>query len=315
MALTRPRPNRVEPDVEGGLPKPESDGAPRRKFLKTLGASAATLLALDILESLSTAASAAAASPPATAPKAPAPPPAPRAVGAAEDVLVRMRADLERALKKPVSQRRWVMVIDLRKCVGCSACTIACVAENKLPPGVVYRPVVEEEIGTYPHVTRRFIPRPCMQCDNPPCVPVCPVGATFKRPDGVVAMNYDQCIGCRYCIIACPYNARTTDVGEWYTEGTPEVSPVERLPAFEYGQRRTRGRGVSPVGNARKCHFCLHRVEAGLLPACVSTCIGRATYFGDAADPESLVSELVAKPNVMRLKEELGTQPRVYYLL
>ena len=132
-----------------------------------------------------------------------------------EDPLIRMQEDLKRALKKPVEQRRWVMLLDLRKCVGCSACTIACIAENKLPPGVVYRPVLEEEIGTYPNVTRRFVPRPCMQCDNPPCVNVCPVNATYKRPDGIVAINYDDCIGCRYCITACPYSARTFDSGRF----------------------------------------------------------------------------------------------------
>lgn len=116
--------------------------------------------------------------------------------------LLRMQRELQRAMKKPIEQRRWVMVIDLRKCVGCSACTIACVAENKLPPGVVYRPVLEEEIGEYPNVTRRFLPRLCNQCDNPPCVPVCPVKATYKRPDGIVEINYEQCIGCRYCLPA-----------------------------------------------------------------------------------------------------------------
>jgi molybdopterin-containing oxidoreductase family iron-sulfur binding subunit len=138
-----------------------------------------------------------------------------------EDVLIRMMRDLQRALKKPVHERRWVMVIDLRKCVGCHACTIACIAENKLPPGVVYRPVIEEEIGEYPHVTRRFLPRPCLQCDHPPCVPVCPVHATWKRPDGIVVIDYEACIGCRYCITACPYEARSFDWGEHYSDGTP----------------------------------------------------------------------------------------------
>jgi len=98
---------------------------------------------------------------------------------AKEDVLLRMQEDLKRALEKPAAERRWVMVIDLRRCIGCHACTIACVAENNLPPGVVYRPVLSEEFGTYPNVTMRFLPRPCMQCDNPPCVPVCPVNATY----------------------------------------------------------------------------------------------------------------------------------------
>ena len=226
-----------------------------------------------------------------------------------------MQADLQRALKKPIDQRRWVMVLDLRKCVGCSACTIACVAENKLPPGVVYRPVLEEEIGTYPNVTRRFVPRPCMQCDNPPCVAVCPVGATFKRPDGIVAINYDTCIGCRYCIVACPYSARTFDSGRFYTSNTPQLAAYEKLPNFEYGQTWDRSKGDSPIGNARKCQFCAHRLDAGMLPACLTTCIGRATYFGDANDPQALVSELIALPNGMRLKEEMGTEPKVYYLV
>ncbi len=236
--------------------------------------------------------------------------------GGSDNQVLRMQADLRRALKKPIGERRWGMVIDLRKCIGCSACTVACIAENHLPPGVVYRPVIEEELGEYPNVSRRFIPRPCMQCDNPPCVPVCPVRATYKRPDGIVEIDYEQCIGCRYCITACPYQARTFDFGEHYTDGTPGTpEPYETAPSPEYGKKWNRRNGDSPVGNARKCQFCLHRLNAGMLPACVTTCLGGATYFGDLNDPESLVSELVASPRVMRLKEELGTQPKVYYLV
>jgi len=235
--------------------------------------------------------------------------------GPLEDPLIRMQEDLKRALKKPVEQRRWVMLLDLRKCVGCSACTISCIAENKLPPGVVYRPVLEEEIGTYPNVTRRFVPRPCMQCDSPPCVSVCPVNATYKRPDGIVAINYDDCIGCRYCITACPYSARTFDSGRFYTTGTPQVQSYEKLANFEYGGTWDRSKGDSPVGNARKCQFCAHRLDVGMLPACATTCIGRATYFGDANDPQALVSQLIGSPNVTRLKEEMGTEPKVYYLV
>jgi Fe-S-cluster-containing dehydrogenase component len=241
------------------------------------------------------------------------------------DVLIRMQAELKKALHKPVNSRHWVMVIDLRKCVGCHACTIACVAENKLPPGVVYRQVVEEELGRYPNVSMRFIPRPCLQCDEPPCVPVCPVGATYKRPDGVVAMDYDRCIGCRYCMNACPYNSRYFDFGFSNYDNSPDADGLifgkstggilEDLPGFEYGKAQPRQRERSPIGNVRKCHFCLHRVEIGELPACTTTCIGRATYFGDSNNPESLVSELISKPNVMRLREELGTEPKVYYLL
>ena len=236
-------------------------------------------------------------------------------VGTPQDPVLRMQDDLKRALQKPIEQRRWVMLLDLRKCVGCSACTVACIAENKLPPGVVYRPVLEEEFGTYPNVTRRFVPRPCMQCDNPPCVPVCPVSATYKRPDGIVAIDYDACIGCRYCITACPYSARTFDNGRFYTSGTPAVQPYEKLANFEYGEQWDRSKGDSPIGNARKCQFCVHRLDAGMLPACVTTCIGRATYFGDANDSQALVSELIASPHVTRLKEEMGTEPKVYYIV
>ena len=238
----------------------------------------------------------------------------PRTNSTIENPISRMQADLQRALAKPVDQRRWGMVIDLRKCVGCSSCTVACKAENKLPPGVVYRPVIVNEVGTYPNVSMQFVPRPCMQCDKPPCVSVCPVGATYKRPDGIVAIDYDVCIGCRYCITACPYQARTFDFGLYYTSNTPQLESYETDPSYEYGKKWPRSADNSPIGNSRKCHFCIHRVEEGMLPACVTTCIGAATYFGDLNDPNSLVSELASRSNATRLKEELGTEPKVYYL-
>jgi molybdopterin-containing oxidoreductase family iron-sulfur binding subunit len=251
-------------------------------------------------------------------PKLPAPHPG-------EDPLIRMMRDLQRALAKPIEERKWSMVIDVRKCVGCDACTVACVAENKLPPGVVYRPVLEEEIGTYPNVTRRFIPRPCMQCEKPPCVPVCPVHATWKRKDGIIEIDYDKCIGCRYCITACPYSARVFDSGKYYAENANSngvamvarnnAERYEKEAAYDWGKPIIRKNEQSPIGNARKCHFCLHRIEKGMLPQCVVSCIGRATFFGDANDKNSLVAELIGKPNVMRLKEEMGTEPKVYYLL
>lgn len=232
-----------------------------------------------------------------------------------ENLLVRMQTEVQAALDRP--DRRWGMVIDTRKCVGCHSCTMSCVAENKLPPGVVYRPVIDQEVGTYPNVTRKFLPLLCMQCDEPPCVPVCPVGATFSRPDGIVEIDYDQCIGCRYCLTACPYSARTFDLGHTYTEDTPEQQQYELLPNYEYGEvhRRDPDKDESPIGNARKCHFCLHRLEQGMLPMCVTTCIGVANYFGDLNDPSSLVSEMASKPNAVVLKEELGTKPKVTYLV
>lgn len=243
--------------------------------------------------------------------------PLPGAAPAAEPAspagaIQRMQAELARAMAKPIGERKWAMAIDLQKCIGCNACTVACIAENHLPPGVVYRPVLEEEIGIYPNVTRRFTPRPCMQCDEPPCVPVCPVEATYKRPDGVVEINYNKCIGCRYCIMACPYGSRYFDFGEHYSDGTPARQPYEESHSSEYGREWSR---EDVEGVVRKCQFCLHRLNAGMLPACVTTCIGGATYFGDRNDPESLVNELETSGRAVRLKEELGTKPKVFYLL
>jgi molybdopterin-containing oxidoreductase family iron-sulfur binding subunit len=245
-----------------------------------------------------------------------------------EDVLIRMQRELVRAMARPVEQRKWVLVIDLRCCVGCDACTTGCVAENKLPPGVVYRPVVKEEFGDFPNVRLRFTPRPCMQCEEPPCVPVCPVKATWRRPDGIVTIDYDRCIGCRYCLTACPYGARTSDFGEYYTSaqavGGPagENRPVqgpgapwEGASSHEYAKSWNREHEQSPAGNARKCDFCLHRLEVGQLPMCATTCIGRATYFGDASDERSLVSELIARHHVQTLLPHMGTKPRVYYIV
>ncbi len=233
---------------------------------------------------------------------------------AKESDRLRMQEELKRAMQKPIDQRKWIMVIDLQKCIGCSACTIACKAENHTPPGVVYNPVLEEEVGEYPNVRRMFLPRPCQQCDDPPCVPVCPVNATWKREDGIVVIDYNKCIGCRYCLTACPYGARYYDFGDDYTEGTPAKQPYEEATSPEYS-REWRRDGGSPVGNARKCQFCIHRLNAGMLPACVATCVGGALHFGDKNDPDSLVSELIGSPRVMRLKEELGTEPKVYYLV
>lgn len=225
-----------------------------------------------------------------------------------------MQEDLYRALKQPAGKRHWVMVIDRGKCTGCHACTVACIAENKLPPGVVYRPVIDQETGVYPRVGRSFLPRPCMHCNDAPCVTVCPVGASFRRDDGIIAIDYDKCIGCRYCIVACPYGARTFDFGEYYTYGTLSLQDYEKLPSFEYGKKRPRQGKSSPIGNVRKCSFCLHSLEAGMLPACVTSCIGHATYFGDINDPDSLIVAKLASPGITVLKPEMATKPNVYYL-
>ncbi|MHB8932116.1 MAG: 4Fe-4S dicluster domain-containing protein [Bellilinea sp.] len=290
----------------------------RRGFLKILGVGGTAAVALNRISPVEPVLAEALA---VSSPLSPVP-----GVGPDADVLIRMQEELRRALEKKPSERRWAMVIDLRKCVGCHACTIACVAENKLPPGVVYRPVLEKEIGSYPNVSRTFVPRPCMQCENPPCTPVCPVHATFTNEEGIVVVDYEQCIGCRACIAACPYGARTVDFGYTYAENTPiavgkivgqdTADDYERAANDEYGKSYARPDDHgSPIGNVRKCHFCLHRLREGQLPACTTTCIGRATLFGDANDPTSLVAEMISKPNIMVLKEELGTKPRVFYLI
>lgn len=231
-----------------------------------------------------------------------------------DDVLLRMQDDLARALAKPREKRKWSMVIDVRKCIGCYACTIACKSENVSPPGIVYRRVLDIEEGKYPNLKRDFVPVLCNHCENPPCVTACPVKATTKRVDGIVDMNYNKCIGCRACLNACPYNARQSDFGEFYTDKTPRLQGYETRPAFEYKKEWPRQNGKSPIGNARKCHFCIHRIERAELPACVTTCVGKATFFGDKEDKKSLVTELITKEKTKTLKEELGTKPRIYYI-
>jgi molybdopterin-containing oxidoreductase family iron-sulfur binding subunit len=217
---------------------------------------------------------------------------------------------------------RYGMVIDTRRCVGCRACVVACKVENKTPPGVNYNVVVEETADS-PSGAPLFLAKPCFHCEHPPCVDVCPVSATFKRErDGIVAIDYDRCIGCRYCITACPYGARSFDFGDNYP-ATSKDTVFASIPSPEYGQYRVRHDDASPIGNVRKCTFCMHLQDqdgrydqaAGRWPACAKTCSGHAIHFGDFNDANSEVSQLLRERRAMRLKEELGTEPNVYYLL
>lgn len=224
----------------------------------------------------------------------------------------------------PVKRKfRYGMVIDTRRCIGCNSCAVACKIENKTPPGVSYTVVVEEAMGNRLDDKPLFMTKPCFHCENPPCTDVCPVSATFKREqDGIVVVDYDRCIGCRYCITACPYGARYFDFGENYAE-TEAATPLGAVPSPEYDQYRVRREGASPIGNVRKCTFCLHLQDqdgrydkaAGRWPACAKTCPGHAIHFGDFNDPESEVSRLLRERQTVRLKEELGTEPNVHYLL
>ncbi|MDR5694189.1 MAG: 4Fe-4S dicluster domain-containing protein [Armatimonadota bacterium] len=234
-----------------------------------------------------------------------------------DNEVLRMQQDLERALRKPVEQRQWVMVIDTRKCIGCNACVVACIAENRLPPGVSYRTVPEVEVGEYPAVRRVFMPTNCQQCDNPPCMKAAPPGAISKRPDGIVVVDYTKFRtrkAFEAAAKACPYTALYFDDGKYWTQGTPRLQAYETRPHVEYGQRWTRMEGQLPIGAGRKCHFCLQRLEVGMLPACVTTCIGRAMYFGDISDKRSLVADLLRRNPHMQVNANLGTRPRVYYI-
>jgi phenylacetyl-CoA:acceptor oxidoreductase subunit 1 len=209
------------------------------------------------------------------------------------------------------SKHRWAMVIDQAACVGCGDCTRACRATNDVPEGMEWSPVlVDTELADGPV----FLPRPCMHCEHPPCAEVCPVAATYKRPDGIVMMDYDKCIGCRYCEVACPYGARKFNWKD--SAGAGDVIPLWGTP--EVARR--------PRGVPEKCSFCYQRIDRGLelgltpgvdteaTPACVNACPMGARAFGDLNDPESKVSRLLGSHPSYRLREDLGTGPRVYYL-
>ena len=211
------------------------------------------------------------------------------------------------------SQPRYGMVVDLNRCVGCQTCTIACKHANDTPPGMQWRRVLDVERGTYPDVERLFLVTGCQHCAEPPCVPVCPTGATRQRADGLVTMDYDTCIGCGFCAVACPYQARTIahDTDWYYGEPTAQEAHVA------HDER---------VGVANKCTFCVERVDEAVAlgltpgvdleytPACAASCIAQALHFGDFADPESNVSLLASENASFQMHAELGTDPQIRYL-
>jgi len=194
----------------------------------------------------------------------------------------------------------YAMVIDLNTCVGCNACMAACAIENQTPvwKGKWRTYVHDQEVGTDSDIQRRFFPRLCNHCDNPPCLTVCPTGATYKKDNGIVMVDEDLCMGCRACSMACPYDAR-------YDVTYSDVDQGEAFYGSDYRRERP---------SVDKCTFCDHRVEKGLKPACVETCVGSARLFGDLDNPDDPVTQVVAAGVATPLMAHLGTRPNVYYI-
>ncbi|MEZ4459452.1 MAG: 4Fe-4S dicluster domain-containing protein [bacterium] len=218
---------------------------------------------------------------------------------------------------KPLDGVQYGYALNLSICIGCRKCAEACHKENNhdRTTNNSYIRVLEMEQGsidlergnsTYEHPVpqpnRYYMPVQCQQCDNPPCVHVCPVQATWKEKDGIVVVDYNWCIGCRYCEAACPYHARR------FNWAKPEIPAEEINPVQAYLSNRIRPQGV-----VEKCHFCLHRTREGRLPACLEACPTGARVFGNLLDPNSEIRKVLATKRVFVLKEELGTRPRFFY--
>ena len=208
-----------------------------------------------------------------------------------------------------VPNRKWVMVIDLAKCDGCGHCMTACSKMHFVPNDRQWIKVLRMKDAE--HTAPYFFPQPCYQCDNPPCTKVCPVDATFKREDGSVLIDNERCIGCRFCMAACPYGARSFNWG--HPSDPPEATAQPYSPEQGYPRR---------AGTVEKCDFCTDMAAKGELPGCVTGCPMGAIYYGDQNEDAvtnsrgetARLSRLVLDNGGYRHLEELGTKPRVYYL-
>jgi phenylacetyl-CoA:acceptor oxidoreductase 27-kDa subunit len=210
---------------------------------------------------------------------------------------------------------RWAMVIDLRKCIGCGACTLVCSQTNKIPSNL-WRKIIDCGINGPPGRERLCLPISCMHCGKPPCLEVCPTGATYLRLDGIVDIRYEQCIGCGYCIVACPYMARSIIFDNGCDFEDVETSHISNKNVFKDAH----------IGVSSKCNFCLPRIESGLTkglrpgldpeasPLCVISCSAGALSFGNVCDINSEVSRLIKENKTVFLQEELGTDPSIYYI-
>ncbi|MDP6763492.1 MAG: 4Fe-4S dicluster domain-containing protein [Planctomycetota bacterium] len=233
---------------------------------------------------------------------------------------VARRYEVEAEVSDPQARDgvEFVYALNVSRCIGCRKCAHACVVENNQSrePELQYIRVLEMPRGTLDveksdhHYERDEVPDPghfylpvqCHQCEDPPCVRVCPVEATWQEPDGITVIDYDWCIGCRYCEAACPYWARR------FNYSKPELASEDVNPDMAYLSNRPR-----PVGVVEKCTFCLHRTREGRMPACLEACPVGARKFGNVLDPESEVSWILRTKRVFVLKEDVGTLPRFFY--
>jgi Fe-S-cluster-containing dehydrogenase component len=197
------------------------------------------------------------------------------------------------------------LVIDLKRCIGCNACVLACKQEQGTPPGIHFARVITREVGTYPQAKRTFLPVLCNHCADPACEKACPTGATYTRPDGIVMVDNDRCIGCRACAVACPYLHRhfvePGSLGVGY--GGNGLNPYE---SFKYADFQE--------GTVIKCTLCAHRVDRGLEPACVITCPTEARIFGDLEEEDGRLQKLIKERKGWTLLPQCETKPSVYYL-
>ena len=209
--------------------------------------------------------------------------------------------------------------LDLNRCIGCRRCVYACTKENnqsRKNPQIHYIKVLRFKNGVMdfersdryydteqvPEKGYYYMPVQCQHCENPPCVKSCPVRATWTEEDGIVVMDYNWCIGCRYCMAACPYEGRN------FNWGNPHLPTDEMNPDTHYLGNRPRMRGV-----VEKCHFCVQRTREGKYPACVEACPVGARKFGNLLDPDSEIRSVLKNHRVFRLKEDLLTEPKFYY--